>query len=1114
MKKIKETIWGALRSLFGNSVNVTVEKGAYLQTGDIVAGNKSIEGIEYTKFTGKFTPNLPNNIQKDSLTDDIHRIKEPSSEFEKIIADAEEIQSQRKYQEATEIYFDLLSQNPPPIIEYLANVNLAICYLNSTSLDSYKELAEKYIARAVNLSQYGQEEKIHLVKAWYALDSKDYTSAREHVDTALQINPKYLKAIDLQSLLRDRSGEDPHSILSDTYLDTYGELQECFAEKSSSLGTIGQLYLRCSEFDQAIHYFLLANKIKPNNIYVVSMLGDAYLFKALSNAENNDITIAEVEYKNLNTAIQYYEEALSASDNSQIPRDLKPFVINYAAALFYMGDYAEATKKVQKAIDFGVEHDQLYLTKARIETATGDYSSAYNSFKKISDEKLYFEQVFIFLAQKKYDSAISYLSGLLSSHETASDVKDMCNEVLVDIYTFNDQFEQAFELLTAIHRNGKSSWRTRLVWAKYYEHSHEFENADDSINRALAESNYHPHAVVDSIEYFGRNSRFHDIVKLLQDVLAKCNVTHHSYLKFTHLHLAKAYYFNEQFFEAIEAVKQGKDELEINDDALLNILADSYFRAGNYSKSQQILKKIYDSDPADYQNIINLGNILVRIGQVEDGISYLEKALQMPQGESDSTLMISLSQAFMLTGDCHKALDLAERAKDLDKDKPIAQSHPYYMNIAIRCGATDSSVKHMAEYHACYPRQEIVREITAIEHDDQGQEVLTSEFLEFMNNSSERFNKILNLYKATNVPLALVAHQYRAPINEIYNWRNIYDIKININSGNIEDVELDLKEALKFNKITIDFLGLLILARIDMLDVFLLDFEEIYVSHRTFDEIINSILYSNDVLVRKVWDKIRQSPKVTLIQPVKAAETFPDELIDIIGVAFAESCDFAKETDYLFCLGDLAVQNLCRSKNISAVGVLPILDRFLHNKKIDFEAYSRAKLVLVSENHNFVSFNQDVVLQIASNDNFNLTSESEKFFDYIFKISPDILSFVNVFNHVIIWLFKNNSSDTVICEWIAKFATTFCKLHQKHYIGEKFLSSNSGYDSDQVSKAFYFLLITVEVLSKDDSHKKYFYKCIVDNIKYANLYMIFHNTIMQEAVARSLDIKQKQLEQG
>ena len=581
-----------------NSIQIVAEDGSVVTVGDIIGGNQNQGEINYDKLADAIATRLPSSFQKEFEPVKTQDTVQVDSLFTDLVSQAEDHQTHRKFQEAIEIYSDLLSKNPPSNILYVVNLNLAICYLNQSQVESYRELSKKYLDRATELLEHGAEEKIHLVEAWYYLDLDDFDKARSSVDKALEINPDYAKAIDVLSFLRDRNGEDLTELINETYLNEDGSLKEIFAKKTSSLCAVGQLYLRNHDNDSAIQYLLEANDREPENIIALSLLGDAYLFKAIGNSDPKGLTVAEVNYENLTQAIKYYEQTLAQAGHVNVPDGIKPFLINYATALYFSGKYNEAYEKVHKAIEDGIEQDELFLVKARVETATGAYEKAYDSYDSLSSGKQYFEKAFTYLADKKYDDCITHLKGILSNTKTSDEDRVICNEILADSLVSAKQFEQAHTLLIQMHKDGKSSWRTNLIWARYYEHHEDYDKSNECLQSALTDSSYHPHAVTDSIEYFGRNSRFSDIISLLGKVLAESGDFIDSYQDFIFLNLAKAHYFNEQYFEAIEASKHGISE-GVQETIFRDILADSYLKNGNYTESAKILQLKYDTDPTD-----------------------------------------------------------------------------------------------------------------------------------------------------------------------------------------------------------------------------------------------------------------------------------------------------------------------------------------------------------------------------------------------------------------------------------------------------------------------------------------------------------------------------------
>ena len=102
-------------------------------------------------------------------------------------------------------------------------------------------------------------------------------------------------------------------------------------------------------------------------------------------------------------------------------------------------------------------------------------------------------------------------------------------------------------------------------------------------------------------------------------------------------------------------------------------------------------------------------------------------------------------------------------------------------------------------------------------------------------------------------------------------------------------------------------------------------------------------------------------------------------------------------------------------------------------------------------------------------------------------------------------------SDILICKWLEKYAQTFCKLYQNYYIKSKYFGSaevKAG-DLESSERAFYYLRLAVEVLSTDSEQKRLFIECIANQIKYANLFVLYHNKIAPEAIKNAIGIKKK-----
>lgn len=130
-----------------------------------------------------------------------------------------------------------------------------------------------------------------------------------------------------------------------------------------------------------------------------------------------------------------------------------------------------------------------------------------------------------------------------------------------------------------------------------------------------------------------------------------------------HLKMASLYLKNQQYNSAIE---QYLKVLEINPEnvMVLNNLSWTYAQDKN-PKALIVAKKAYEISPMSVTVLDTYGYILVSQGNMNDGISLLEKAVKM--SPNDYAIQYHLAQGYYFSGDKEKALAILKPLINIEK---------------------------------------------------------------------------------------------------------------------------------------------------------------------------------------------------------------------------------------------------------------------------------------------------------------------------------------------------------------------------------------------------------------------------------------------------------------
>jgi|GEM_PF-3714207 len=1028
---------------------VSTSAGGDLSARDVIAGNQYQQNYYINTPTDLIPKPGGNIIDPRKLLDknDISPTEDPfiSTEVSLKIKEGEKLQKKKRFSEALQIYLQVAS-DPSAYGKagsgalFSINLNIAICYLNLGDTEEYLTKAKKHLDQAKEV-RAGHEEQLCLLLAWYHFERNETDTAFEWAKKAIELKRDYIKAINIESIIRQERGVPLETILTERYFEN-GMLKESVLKEPSALFTLGQLFFRENRLDEAIEYLSLCLEKGAHEYMAMVLLGNAFLMKAYGGRERiPDLNLnRDIDLKYLTISAAWFEKAFKLARDLGLEGDLKKFYANASSAYFLIGKHREAYEEIKKAIGLGLREESLLIHKGKIEVVLGRMDEAKRTISSIEGYTALIEEAVISIIDNRNEDGVRILRSLLEgSVSLEPNEKTLCQELLAGAYVEIRQFDEAMEILNSLDQEGRATWESKITGAKLREYSqNDIPGATQFFKQAVEESSRHPRAVFDAIRFYGRTRQYDLIIDLLQGLIDEDMPLAEVGREDVYRYLAKAHYHKGNFFKAIKVALEGLSK-GVERRALRDVLAESYVASKRYPEANQVFIEILDESPNDFRKNLDVAATFAMMGKVEESVQYFVRAERVSHGSPGSSFFINYSKVKLLQGDKKDALKFAERAKDLDKDLPRSAAHAYYAHMGVRCGQVDSTAQYLAEFHACYPKETWIRTIKTLEEEGDGTKKLAPEFLEFMQAQSERFNQGIKLYKTSPLPIYFLAMFFRRQVQDVWQWRYFHRLPIHIESGNPELMGQEIDDLRTVRHLMLDYMALLITNHFGLLGALLQEFDLLYVSQSLFDEIQQNIIDIEDAELRKLWDLLRHGSKFRFVvidnEPYKEEEL---ELVDVIGESMRDTLLIAKDKGFVLCCGDERYKRIARGLEIKIAGIYALIERLrLSGSITNFEA-SRVKLELIEENHFFISFNADDMINMARPSGYVIDQKLDNFFRPILHGDPNYMSFINVYIAFISHLLRSNIKIDIILPWIAKYVEVFGILYGRDHMSEKF----------------------------------------------------------------------------
>ena len=241
-------------------------------------------------------------------------------------------------------------------------------------------------------------------------------------------------------------------------------------------------------YDEDLEYILKV-ALKDESLYDKGMLGNLYYLAAECSFESD-------QYE---AAADFYGTSLIYNTNSQ------EAYCNYAISLAKLNKTEEALKVINKAIDRGVNADQIYLMKGELSAAQGDIEEAANNFAsciEVTEDTYVLARAYImfsdlYSATEDYKVNSGYISANIqllnaAKNEVSEEYLPIILQRLTDAYCISAELTQdssynvlAIETLNETISMGWGTFDVYINLALLYENVGMYDESYSTLNTLL-----------------------------------------------------------------------------------------------------------------------------------------------------------------------------------------------------------------------------------------------------------------------------------------------------------------------------------------------------------------------------------------------------------------------------------------------------------------------------------------------------------------------------------------------------------------------------------------------------------------------------------------------------
>lgn len=166
--------------------------------------------------------------------------------------------------------------------------------------------------------------------------------------------------------------------------------------------------------------------------------------------------LGDLQKEHLTRAVQLLTEAWNCVVNTELHAVRKDWIINRSTAYYLLGEWKNAIKDLDAALEIEPAHSLLLKNRAILAFEQGEKESAIEFLEKIQSGPEASEAPILIaialLSSERYDEAIVTLNNFLQTNPSP-EVQKKANRWLVRIYTEDERFEEAERISTVMRES-------------------------------------------------------------------------------------------------------------------------------------------------------------------------------------------------------------------------------------------------------------------------------------------------------------------------------------------------------------------------------------------------------------------------------------------------------------------------------------------------------------------------------------------------------------------------------------------------------------------------------------------------------------------------------------
>lgn len=945
---------------------------------------------EFTTFINTVT-----EVNKENLAKDCSR--EIKNINKKISIIQSQYQNKNNYNKAIDEYLSLIQYIAGQLIGQpndtkndllcTINCNLALCYSNIGEFEKAYKTLNLISDEAANKSKI-----YHYVFAVIIINNSDnakYNDAKNHLDSAIQLDHNYHRAYLLRQLV--------YALIKFTDLNTnINNLNNHFSEileKNEDTDLIIDFYVNRGNIYQIYDEPFLAEQdfIAAKEYGIDKMLINYNIAVSLYNQavrdlpKNSRLLRPKVDYEKANKSISILENMLL---NSTDELDSNIIIKKRSVSLYLSICFLAGKKHNLKPIkEYLVYVDDYETKRALLMNCDEELTKEEKLLLNVDDRYLiHFGELIDQEEYKKCKREIVQLIELKSTYLPLPAL-DMLLQICCILKQPNEYWkykqiaisygmkeQDTLSMDAFVYEIEKNIDKAKTIFDKLSNESYDYQTLDNTI-RFYKRNNFKE----ECIELYLRIKRLKEANKICIYLIDSFYVNTIDYFINIKSHLA---------FEFFDSINMD----EITEDAYNHISLMLYSSVNDIYNLEKILSK--PQNKTSFKNIFNHALCLCQLLKYDDALTICNELIKSNDNEDEIyQVYCLLSDLYLLKNDFNSSYKWVKKAHELKIKSPYDPIHQFFFSRSMRCGKDEVLIDIM-EFKKTHPVVVDWFQQFSIKEDENIVETLQEKIAEFSPQSTEYEKSkkfIVEQYKKGILPINLMLEFYHKDLINFFEFSKEHKLRVSI--GNINILEEEIK--MINGELVVDSLTLLIMSYFNCLDS-LESLNKIYITYSSLYEIRHYYLSYGFPFIVKIMQWIETCDNILFVQD---GFNDADSLITkSFSRSFIASCNTSRDYNIPFLYCDALPKTLKSfdfDKTIFNTNFISIPAICNYYEKLKGKSISQMLYKLLSGT-TFISFKANTIIDIISENDYEVTENLIKPF-LTCKSDYDMNSFANVY---------------------------------------------------------------------------------------------------------------------